>query len=178
MDMKSATAAGNKWPRLSCTDGPFHLQVTSSGLLPFHRRKLQRVSIAERKLSLPPNYLVTAASSSQDYDFGSEGGKSIVDANMPLLRKRLNELKLQEDRNNERSTPAERSERMQWEDELSLTYLSKVCEMMYLLHNFLMQTRPSVALASLSVMAVIVSGSVLFVLALIVRNIHVTVFGA
>lgn len=177
MNMKSAIATSSKWPRLSCIGGSFHPQVTSCGLLPLHRRKLQRVSMAERKQSLPPNYVVITASSSQDYGFGSGGGKSIVDANMPLLRKRLDELKLQEERNNERSTPEEGSEQMQWEEEVSHTYLSKVFETMDLLHNYLMHTRPSVALASLSVMALVVAASVLFVLLLIVRNIHVKGLG-
>jgi len=177
MDMKASATASNKWRRLSCTDGSFHPQVTSCGLLPLNRQTLQRVSMAERKQSLPPNHVVTA-SSSPDYESGRGGGKSIVDANMPLLRKRLNTLRLQEERNNERYTPEEGSQRMQWEEELSRTYHSKICEAMRLLHNYLLYTRPSVALANLSIMAIVVATSVLSVMVLIVSNIHVCGFGA
>lgn len=98
------------------------------------------------------------------------GGKSIVDANMPLLRKRLKRLKLKE-RNNEMSTP-DGGERIQWEEELSPSYQCKIWEPICLLHNYLMP------LASLSVMALVVAASVLFVWGIIVIKIHPCGFGA
>lgn len=167
--MKAAAAVSNKWPRASCTDGSFNPEVTCCSLFLLNRRTFQKVSMVLGKQSLPPNFVATA-SSNPDFKSGSGGGKSIVDANMPLLRKRLKRLKLKE-RNNEMSTP-DGGERIQWEEELSPSYQCKIWEPICLLHNYLMP------LASLSVMALVVAASVLFVWGIIVIKIHPCGFGA
>lgn len=148
-------------------------------LLPLHSQTLQRVSMAERKQWLPSN--VVRASSSAEYDSGGEGRRSIVDANMSLLRRRINQLKLQEEeRYGGREPPEEEyleSKWMQWEKKLYPAYHSKVCEMMGLLQSYLMNTRPSVALASLSFTVLIVAASVISVLVTSVNTINLTQFG-
>lgn len=124
---------------------------------------------------------VVRASSSAEYDSGGEGGRSIVDANMSLLRRRINQLKLQEEERNGGRDPAEEeyleSKWMEWEKKLYPVYHFKVCEMMGLLQSYLMNTRPSVALASLSFTVLIVAASVISVLVASVNTIHLTRIG-
>jgi hypothetical protein len=177
MDMKAAVAASNSivlLPRLS--HGALHPQITSCGILSLPRSTLQTVSMAERKQSLPGN--VVRASSGQDYESGSGGGRSIVDANMPFLRKRINKMKLQEGTKIFRFPPELESEWMEWEKELYPTYHSKICQSMGLLHNYLIYTRPSVALAGLTAMALVVTASVILVLVTSVNSIYLARLGA
>jgi hypothetical protein len=95
-----------------------------------------------------------------------------VDANMPFLRKRINKLKLEEETKIRRFPLELESEWMEWEKELYPTYHSKICQSMGLLHNYLIYTRPSVALASLSAVALVVTASVILVFVTSVNSIH------
>lgn len=136
--------------------------------------------MAEGKQSLRPK--VVRASSSPEYESGSGGGRSIVDANMPLLRKRINKLKIQEEeRKGDRPAPPEEeleSEWMEWEKKLYPTYHFKVCEMIGLLHNYLIETRPSVALATLSLNVFVAAASVLVLLVASVNSLHLSRLGS
>lgn len=155
-------------------------RLASAGYSLLTDRTLQKVSAAQRKqlLSLPK---VVRGSSSPEYESGSGGGRSIVDANMPLLRKRIKKLKIQEEeRNRDRAPPEEEleSEWMEWEKKLYPTYHFKVCEMIGLLHSYLMNTRPSVALATLSLTVFFAAASVLVLLVTSINSIHLSRFRA
>eukprot|EP00253_Pinus_taeda_P030684 PITA_30684 len=97
------------------------------------------------------------AASSHGNQFGP-GGPSSVDAELIVLRKRMHELRLQE-RN---YSPPQHW--MNWEKEWSVTYASDVCEVMGLLQNKLMNTRPCIAMAALVLISLSVPSSLLFLL--------------
>lgn len=104
-----------------------------------------------------------------------------MDANMSLLRRQINHLKLQEEeRNSGRVSYGEEleSEWMEWEKKLYPAYHFKVCETMGLLQSYLMNTRPSVALASLSLTVLVVAASVISVFVTSVNILHLTRFGS
>lgn len=179
MDIRGATAASNIMVLLPRTShGALQPQIICCGLHLLPRRTLQRASMAERKQSLQRN--VVRANFGPDYDSDSGGERSIVDANMPFLRKRINNLKLQEEKRNCRFHPEEELESgwMDWEKEVYPTYHSRICQWMGLLHNYLIYTRPTVALATLSALALVVTASIMVLLAISVNSIHLPRFGA
>lgn len=100
---------------------------------------------------------IKAESSGGSNQFWSEGASS-VDAELIVLRKRMHELRLQE-RN---YSPPQHW--MKWEKDWSLTYASDVCEVMGLLQNKLMNTRPCIAMVSLVLISLSVPASLLFLL--------------
>eukprot|EP01018_Ginkgo_biloba_P027241 Gb_20337 [translate_table: standard] len=135
-----------------CSTGAFPLY--SCGLLPLERQmghtKVPTFSTQNRKKNkMHPNVV---KASSGDSEFGA-GGPSIVDANMIVLRKRMNDLNMQE-RNYE---PPE--EWMEWEKKVYPAYHSTICHAIGLLQNYLMNTRPSFAIATLSLMSLSVAAS-------------------
>lgn len=81
------------------------------------------------------------------------GGGSRVDENMIVLRKRIHEMKMVE-RNYEPP-----KEWMGWEKRCYTEYDSMVCEVMGVLQRHLMESRPSVALGMLVLVALSVSSS-------------------
>ncbi|KAG2301757.1 hypothetical protein Bca4012_059991 [Brassica carinata] len=95
-----------------------------------------------------------AASSGKDHYYG--GGR-MVDENMILLRKRIHEMKMVE-RNYE--PPSHWTE---WEKRFYSSYDSVICDSVGLLQSFLMNSRPTVAIATLLLLlvSVPVSSSVL-----------------
>ncbi|CAN6972075.1 unnamed protein product [Brassica rapa subsp. trilocularis] len=95
-----------------------------------------------------------AASSGKDHYYG--GGR-LVDENMIVLRKRIHEMKMVE-RNYEPP-----SHWMDWEKRFYSSYDSVICESVGLLQSFLMNSRPTVAIATLLllIVSVPVSSSVL-----------------
>lgn len=167
MDIGGAAAASNIMvllPRTSC-----------GLILSLPLRTLQKVSMAERKQSLQKN--VVRASFGPDYESGNGGRRSIVDANMPFLRKRINHLRLQEAERENRRFRQER-EWMDWEKEMYPMYHSRICQWVGLLHNYLMYTRPTVALATLSAMVLVVTASIILVLFTSVNSVHLPGLGA
>ncbi|XP_019235407.1 PREDICTED: uncharacterized protein LOC109215751 [Nicotiana attenuata] len=81
-----------------------------------------------------------------------------VDENMIILRKRIQEMKMIE-KNYEPPT-----EWMDWEKNIYVNYNSSICEAMGLLQYLLMNTRPSLALGMVVLIALSVPTSTFFVL--------------
>ncbi|XP_043694656.1 uncharacterized protein LOC122645414 [Telopea speciosissima] len=98
-------------------------------------------------------YPTTLAAAKGD---GSGRGK-LVDENMIVLRKRIQEMKMVE-RNQE---PPENW--MEWEKKYYTDYDSDVCEAVGLLQTQLMETRPSVALGMVALVAISVPTSTFMV---------------
>ncbi|GKU90215.1 hypothetical protein SLEP1_g4235 [Rubroshorea leprosula] len=78
---------------------------------------------------------------------GRDSGGRIVDESMIVLRKRIHEMKMIE-RNYE--PPADW---MEWEKRFYTSYDSMICEIMGVLQSQLMNTRPSVALGVMALIA-------------------------
>eukprot|EP00253_Pinus_taeda_P006206 PITA_06206 len=104
------------------------------------------------------------AASSSDNQFGS-GDLSRVDAEMIVLRKRMQELRMQE---TNYSPP---QHWMKWEKEWSVTYNSDICEFVGWLQKMLINTRPFVAIA---VLALILLSLLVFVLLLLFQIFQVS----
>ncbi|CAN8266972.1 unnamed protein product [Cochlearia groenlandica] len=96
------------------------------------------------------------AASSSGKDHYYYGGGRLVDENMIVLRKRIHETKMVE-RNYEPP-----SHWMDWEKRFYSTYDSAICDSVGLLQSFLMNSRPTVAIATLLlvIISVPVSSSV------------------
>eukprot|EP01018_Ginkgo_biloba_P027240 Gb_20326 [translate_table: standard] len=111
---------------------------------------------SQKKKKVTPNVVKASLA---DYEFGAgsvhafHGGPSIVDANITILRKRMNEVKMQE-RNYK---PPE--EWREWEKNVYPAYHSSICHAIGLLQSYLMNARPSVAVATLSLMSLSVAAS-------------------
>eukprot|EP01018_Ginkgo_biloba_P027261 Gb_16481 [translate_table: standard] len=127
----------------------------SCGLLPLQKQMVSaKVSTfssqIQKKKKMPPNMV---KASSADYGFGA-GSPNIVDANMTILRKRMNEIKMQE-----RNYKAPQ-EWMEWERKVYPAYHSSICHAIGLLQNYLMNVRPSFAVVTLSLMSLGLAASV------------------
>nr|XP_009792579.1 PREDICTED: uncharacterized protein LOC104239600 [Nicotiana sylvestris]XP_016504056.1 PREDICTED: uncharacterized protein LOC107822077 [Nicotiana tabacum] len=109
----------------------------------------QRRSIHTRIMTLA---MKREANDQNDYNGGN------VDENMIILRKRIQEMKMIE-KNYE--PPAEW---MDWEKKIYGNYNSSICEAMGLLQSLLMNTRPSLALGMVVLVALSVSTSTFVVL--------------
>ncbi|CAH8386963.1 unnamed protein product [Eruca vesicaria subsp. sativa] len=121
----------------------FHPLVFSSNKsTTFRTQKKKKMSVS------------ATASSGKDHYYG--GGR-LVDENMIVLRKRIHEMKMVE-RNYEPP-----SDWMDWEKRFYSNYDSVICGSVGLLQSFLMNSRPSVAIATLLLVliSVPVSSSVL-----------------
>ncbi|KAH0910249.1 hypothetical protein HID58_033570 [Brassica napus] len=120
----------------------FHPLVFSANKMMIKKKKKMMMSVS------------AAASSGKDHYYG--GGR-LVDENMIVLRKRIHEMKMVE-RNYEPP-----SHWMDWEKRFYSSYDSVICESVGLLQSFLMNSRPTVAIATLLllIVSVPVSSSVL-----------------
>ncbi|KAG7563190.1 hypothetical protein ISN44_As10g000260 [Arabidopsis suecica] len=105
----------------------FHPLVLSQRTTTLHKKKMT-MSVS------------AAASSGKDHYYG--GGR-LVDENMIVLRKRIHEMKMVE-RNYEPP-----SHWMDWEKRFYSSYDSVICDSVGLLQSFLMNSRPTVAIATL-----------------------------
>lgn len=99
--------------------------------------------IMSKKMKRVSNHVIRAANSGSDRQFDS-GSWSIVDANMIVLRKRISEMKAQEE-NYELQV-----EWMQWERNLYPSHQSNVLHAIGWLQFSLINARPSVGLAVLA----------------------------
>nr|ABK23257.1 unknown [Picea sitchensis] len=86
------------------------------------------------------------------------GGPSSVDAELIVLRKRIHELRRQE------RNYAPPQHWMKWEKDWSVTYASDVCEAAGWLQNKLINTRPSITIASLALISLSVPVSLVLLL--------------
>jgi hypothetical protein len=75
------------------------------------------------------------------------GDPSRVDAEMIVLRKRMQELRMQE------TNYAPPQHWMKWEKEWSVTYTSDICQFVGWLQNMLINTRPALAMAALALIS-------------------------
>jgi len=100
---------------------------------------------------------VVEATSSSANQIGS-GDPSIVDAEMIVLRKRMQELNMQEIKY------APPQHWMKWEKEWSVTYTSDICQFIGWLQNMLINTRPALAMAALALISLSLLASVLLLL--------------
>lgn len=91
--------------------------------------------------------------SKRDQNFGGR----LVDESMVILRKRTHEMNMIEKNN---KAP---SDWMEWEKRCYTNYHSIICEAMGVLQTQLMNTRPSVALGAIALVAISVSSSFLVV---------------
>ncbi|KFK33348.1 hypothetical protein AALP_AA5G002400 [Arabis alpina] len=96
--------------------------------------------ISKRTQNKKMTSLVRAGAGNKDHYYG--GGR-LVDENMIVLRKRIHEMKMVE-RNYEPP-----SHWMDWEKRFYNTYDSIICDSVGLLQSFLMNSRPTVAIATL-----------------------------
>ncbi|KAH0858223.1 hypothetical protein HID58_086484 [Brassica napus] len=130
--------------------------ISSSALispLRFHPFSTNKMMIKKKKKKMMM-CVSAAASSGKDHYYG--GGR-LVDENIIVLRKRIHEMKMVE-RNYEPP-----SHWMDWEKRFYSSYDSVICESVGLLQSFLMNSRPTVAIATLLllIVSVPVSSSVL-----------------
>ncbi|XP_010513845.1 PREDICTED: uncharacterized protein LOC104789890 [Camelina sativa] len=110
----------------------FHPLVLSSS---------RRTTTSNKKMSVS-----AGASSGKDHYY--YGGGRLVDENMIVLRKRIHETKMVE-RNYEPP-----SHWMDWEKRFYSSYDSVICDSVGLLQSFLMNSRPTVAIATLLILLV------------------------
>ncbi|CAA7022583.1 unnamed protein product [Microthlaspi erraticum] len=114
--------------------------------LRFHPLVLtQKTSSGTQKNNKKTMSVSAAASSGKDHYYG--GGR-LVDENMIVLRRRIHETKMVE-RNYEPP-----SHWMDWEKRFYSSYDSVICDSVGLLQSFLMNSRPTVAIATLILLLV------------------------
>ncbi|XP_042505534.1 uncharacterized protein LOC122082114 [Macadamia integrifolia] len=104
--------------------------------------------------------VTVSATRKDDYGGGSRTGK-IGDENMVVLRKRIQEMKMVMERNEDDEAPPEHW--MEWEKRYYTYYHSDVFEAVGLLQTQLMKTRPSVALGMVALLMVSVPTSTFMV---------------
>ncbi|KAK7357689.1 hypothetical protein VNO80_16984 [Phaseolus coccineus] len=93
----------------------------------------------------------TLISASESDSFGHHYDGKMVDENMILLRMRIREIEMMEMKG---KTPSDWCE---WEKENYENYVSDVCEALGLLQRLLINTRPSLALATIVLIILIMS---------------------
>ncbi|TMW87712.1 hypothetical protein EJD97_019588 [Solanum chilense] len=125
---------------------------TSSLLLPSQFSSKRRSSKASRRT---PTLAIRREAHDQNYNSNDFGR---VDENLIVLRKRIHEMKMVET-NHEPPT-----EWMDWEKSLYMDYDSNICELMGLLQAQLMDTRPSLVLGMVGLIALSVPTSTIVVL--------------
>ncbi|GER48075.1 ABC transporter of the mitochondrion 2 [Striga asiatica] len=96
-------------------------------------------------------------------DKNNDHGKS-VDENMIVLKMRIKKMKALESIKNEASKPS--SDWLEWENKFFRRYHENICDSMEFLQSYLMNTRPSVAMGMLILVAMSFSSSVVMVNAL------------
>ncbi|XP_042479392.1 uncharacterized protein LOC122060234 [Macadamia integrifolia] len=102
-------------------------------------------------------YPMTLAAARGDNCGGGSGRGRLVDENMIVLRKRIQEMKMVE------SNQEAPEEWMEWEKRYYTDYDSDVCEAVGLLQTQLMKTRPSVALGMVALVTLSVPTSTFMV---------------
>eukprot|EP00253_Pinus_taeda_P017967 PITA_17967 len=128
--------------------GAVHGAERMCGLLPLQTnfgRSFREASRANSQIQYRIILKRTAvkAAKSSDNQFGS-GGPSRVDAEMIVLRKRIQELRMQE------TNYLPPQHWMKWEKDWSVTYASDICEFVGWLQNMLINTRPVFAIVALA----------------------------
>eukprot|EP00253_Pinus_taeda_P028819 PITA_28819 len=128
--------------------GAVHGAEGMCGLLPLQTnfgRSVREASQANSQIQYRIILKRTAvkAAKSSDNQFGS-GGPSRVDAEMIVLRKRIQELRMQE------TNYLPPQHWMKWEKDWSVTYASDICEFVGWLQNMLINTRPVFAIVALA----------------------------
>ncbi|XP_008811982.2 uncharacterized protein LOC103722990 [Phoenix dactylifera] len=101
--------------------------------------------------------LTVGCASKREAD-GWDSGGGLVDENMLVLRRRIHEMRMAE---KDHLPP---SDWMEWEKRYYASYGSDVCEALGLLQTFLMNTRPSLAVGMLVLLALSVPTSVILIL--------------
>ncbi|XP_049348862.1 uncharacterized protein LOC125813402 [Solanum verrucosum] len=125
---------------------------TSSLLLPSQFSPKRRSSRASRRTTM---MAIRRETHDQNYNSNDSGR---VDKNLIVLRKRIHEMEMIE-KNYEPPT-----EWMDWEKSLYVDYDSNICELMGLLQAQLMDTRPSLVLGMVGLIALSVPTSTVVVL--------------
>ncbi|KAI4313824.1 hypothetical protein L6164_026774 [Bauhinia variegata] len=128
-------------------------RLISSPFLPFHQFSSSKTGSRCRKTTLPSRIMATRQEAA-DRDFGGR----LVDESMIVLRKRIHEMKMME-RNYEPP-----SDWMAWEKRYYTSYDSMICDAMGILQTQLMNTRPSLALGIIALVAMSVPTSAAVVL--------------
>ncbi|GLJ09352.1 hypothetical protein SUGI_0107160 [Cryptomeria japonica] len=116
----------------------------------------------KRKVNLRKKYVAIKARYG-DYDCSE--GASLVDANMSILRRRMYELKFQE------SLYIPPQEWMEWEKNMLSDYHLSISQATGILQWCLMSTRPSITLATLSLLLMGVGTSLSFSLVMAWSNV-------
>lgn len=137
-----------------------HAAATLRGLFPLPTQLGRSV----RKSQIPSTiFMRRVAVKASGNQFGS-GDPSRVDAEMIVLRKRIQELRMQE--TNYLPPP----QWMKWEKEWSVTYASDISQFMGWLQNMLYNTRPALAIAALALILVSVPTFVLLLVQFILGS--------
>jgi hypothetical protein len=152
MDVRAATAMAKSSAASLC------------GLLPLHTKLGRTVRDSQIQYGNNLRRAAVKAASCSDNQFGS-GDPSRVDTELIVLRKRMQELRMQE------TNYAPPQHWMKWEKEWSVTYTSDICQFVGWLQNMLINTRPALAMAAL---ALIPLSLLVFVLLLLFQVIQVS----
>ncbi|KAL2551873.1 hypothetical protein Fot_05492 [Forsythia ovata] len=114
---------------------------------------LSRPRLPHRPFLIKPSYnlrhgIITKVVNAKKGD--NEGESSPVDENMSVLRLHIKKMKMLE---SSRTSQKPSSDWMEWEKKIFTRYHEDVCEVVALLQSYLMNTRPSVALGVLALVA-------------------------
>ncbi|XP_043699116.1 uncharacterized protein LOC122649920 [Telopea speciosissima] len=109
--------------------------------------------------------IVAAKRDASDWDFGGR----LVDESMIVLRRRIHEMKMVE-RNYEPP-----KDWMEWEKKYYTNYDATICNGVGVLQSFLMNTRPSLALGMLALVALSVPTSMVLVILQLMNEIHLII---
>ncbi|MQM17212.1 hypothetical protein Taro_050180 [Colocasia esculenta] len=122
-------------------------------IAPTARPRQTAALVRRRKRSSSTSAVVPAASRRDDAGGAADSGGRLVDEDMIVLRKRLQEMRAAE---TNYEAPAHWAE---WEKRYYASYGADVCHLVGLLQAFLMNTRPSVALGLLALVTLSVPTS-------------------
>eukprot|EP00253_Pinus_taeda_P033233 PITA_33233 len=155
MDVRAVTA-------MAKASGAVHRAESICGLPPLRRKKgtsLRKTAQANSQIQYRNSLRRAAvkAASSNDNPFGADDSDR-VDEEMIVLRKRIQELRMQE------TNYLPPQHWMKWEKEWSVTYASDICQFMGWLQNMLYNTRPALAITALALISVSVPTFVLLLL--------------
>jgi len=148
MEVRAAAATMAK------ASGAVHAAASLCGLLPLPIKLGRSVRSSQIPYRIFMRRSAVKAGSPFGNQFGS-GGPGRVDAEMIVLRKRIQELRMQE------TNYAPPQHWMKWEKEWSVTYASDICQFIGWLQNMLINIRPAIAIAALALISVSVTTFVL-----------------
>jgi hypothetical protein len=123
-----------------------HGAASLCGLLPLHPKLGRTVRDSQIQYGIILRRAAVKSASCSDNQFGS-GDPSRVDAEMIVLRKRIQELRMHQ------TNYAPPQHWMKWEKEWSVTYTSDICEFVGWLQNILIKTRPSIVIVALALIS-------------------------